>query len=288
VLAPAGTSFDGLALWIAPSSLWTSAVQPGPAGLQRVEQARESLEHARTMLGPDGSFELAHLPPGPSRAFLVIAEAVAHGFGLAEDGVVGAERLDDFEVPAGGAIERDLMTSGLPGWLSFELRLDGQPAPFVQVRVLGPITVDGRTDEVGRFGPKRVPFGSWSVWAYDREAGWDGLLAEHLVVDPGEQADATLDAELISGTLTCVSADGLPIAGESISVVRAGDFHGRRSFPTSPVAYLKTDANGRLVLRLMSGEYALKRGADTPPWDLSAAVLFTWTATGPLAERVQL
>jgi hypothetical protein len=256
--------------------------------MPRIERMRESVEHAMAPLGADGSFELTHLPPGPSRAFLVITAAVSHGFSLTEDGISGAQRLDELDVPEGAVLERDFAVPELPGWIAFELRVNGQPAPFVDLRVLGPISLDGRTDGDGHFGPKRAPAGTWRVWAYDREAGWDGFLSGEILVDAGREASAILDAQVISGTLTCVGVDGLPIASESVVVVRPRDADGRTFIPTSPVALVKTDANGRLALQLMPGEYALQRGTAKPPWDTSTAVPFSWTSSGPLVERVQL
>src|SRR5262245_5991403 len=46
VLAPPGASFDGLAVWIAPSSLWNSQVPPGLATLQIIGDMRDSVDHA--------------------------------------------------------------------------------------------------------------------------------------------------------------------------------------------------------------------------------------------------
>jgi len=220
----------------------------------------------------------------------VIAESVHQGFGLSEDGVIsGTERLDDLEVPSGSVLERDFTVARLPGFLALDLRINGQPAPFVELRLLGPIDVDGRTNAAGHFGPKRVPGGTWSVWAYDRKAGWDGPLSGDILVDPGEQADAVFDAQLVPGTLTCVGADGRALAGEPVTVVRVGQVGPWDFVPTSPVASLKTDANGRLSLQLMPGEYALQRGVYEPWNDEEGSTSpFTWTSSGPLVERVQL
>src|SRR5262249_43493807 len=150
--------FEGRALWIAPTSFWSSKLQ-GFASLQRMQDMRDSLQHALAPLGADGSFELTHLPPGPSRAFLVIAEDVRQGFSLTDDGISGGENLGELAVPEGSLLERDFDAQETTGVVTLEVRVNGEAAPFLEVTLQSEepgIGVLGKTDAGGRFGPKRV------------------------------------------------------------------------------------------------------------------------------------
>src|SRR5262245_37701634 len=211
ILASGAASFDGLSLWIAPTSLWNAEGKLA-MDIQCAERTGRSLDECRTRLGRDASFLLERLPPGPSLAFLVINEAVATGFNASPEGVRGTVRLGEVEVPSGETLDRDFTATELPGWIEFDLFVNGQPAPSTGVTLLGPMSVEGLTDDQGHFGPKRVLAGTWSVSARNRKAGWEGRVPGTIVVEPGERAKTVLDAPVARGAVMLVDAEGRPIA----------------------------------------------------------------------------
>lgn len=295
VRASAGSSFAGLGVWVAPLGLCvsTGADADPLAGMEQVNQISESLKYAVAALSADGAFELAHLPPGPSKAYLVLTELVGHGFSLSANGIAGAVPLGALEIPAGGVLERDFDAQELPGSVTLLLRVNGAPAPFVQVTLtgdetLGWLQLEGRTDAEGRCGPLRAPVGVWSVFALDSGSAWSHHLPTPVVVESGRETHATLDVQVTSGSLLFVDAQGQPLSGESVTLLRASALDPQFGRAWEQVLVRKLDATARLSLQLVPGEYALQRGEFDPWEEPSSPVPLTWTATGPLSERVQL
>jgi len=290
VLLPPGANLEGIGLWIAPASVWGPRVL-GPAGMGRVYVARDSLDHAVATLEADGTFELDNLPPGPSRAFLVIRELTERSVTLTEDGIAGGLELGALDVPAGGVLEWSSEALELPATLSLVLLVDGSPAPFVDLTLRAGeersrIQLKCRTDAEGRAGPVRALSGNWRVYAQDREAGWGAWVAAPLLVAPSEEASVTLTLETGRGALLCVDAAGAPLAGADVYVLHAGG--GSAGGGSYPLAVRTTDASGRIELELVPGEYTLHRSDGHSRPGTVPGTAFTWTTDGPLDERVIL
>ncbi|NOT30617.1 MAG: carboxypeptidase regulatory-like domain-containing protein [Planctomycetes bacterium] len=137
----------------------------------------------------------------------------------------------------------------------------------------------GATDGEGRLGPLSALVGVWSVSASDPKALWSGVSATPVFVESGRESRVRVDFVLARGALTCVDANGSALAGLTIAVLPASG-----GWMNDCV----TDANGRIELELVPGEYAVQRGEFEPRSPAQQTVPLTWTATGPLSARVQL
>lgn len=176
----------------------------------------------------------------------------------------------------------------VPGHVSLVVLVNGTPAPGLDVALRSVDTQDPTelrctTDATGTSAPVQAFPGLYRVHLRDPEQGWNDWCPEQMLVVSGASVPRTVAIAVTSGTLECTQAGGLPLANETLTVLRASEHAGF----WNPVATRQTDGLGRVELRLTPGDYALRRGEFQPFAEASVTVHLTWTASGPFSARVQ-
>jgi RNA polymerase sigma-70 factor (ECF subfamily) len=239
---------------------------------------------ARPIRGAE-PIELGPLPPGLVRVHALLPDTHQRSKATSGSRVSGGRELAVLEVAEGATVEAQLVLDECPGDMTVEVRVDGSPAPGVSVTLV-PVDPDectrfeGVTDAEGRFGPVRAFPGEYTVHLSDRRAGWSFRHPTSVTCRPSAAVEVDLDVELVAGALVCTDAHGDALVAQQVTVLCLTDGG------SSHVVTRRTDAGGRLELQLVPGEYGLQLGAYLPR--RSEHVPFSWTASGPVPERVQL
>jgi RNA polymerase sigma-70 factor (ECF subfamily) len=266
------------------------------AGMKVWAAPAESRPHQRFDLGrklacsvqPGVPVEIGPLPPGPVRVFALLPDTHQHGRTWSGSGISGGRELALLEVIDGETVEAQLVLDECPGDVTVEVRVNGVIGSGVSVTLL-PVAQDdstrfeGATGTDGRFGPVRAFGGEYEAYLSDRSAGWSLRHPRTFTCPAGSAALAILEVELASGALVCTDEHGLALAGQEVTVLRLAQ-DGNRTHVVTRTA----DATGRVELTLVPGEYALQLGPYDPRPPRPDVVPFTWTASGPLEERVRL
>lgn len=218
-------------------------------------------------LNADGSFEVLGLVSGPTTVFLFLPRAARAPGGdgsnfVTEVGLSGSSGDDDyvalptFELSPGINTREFDIAEVFPSHAQVEVRVDGLLAPELLVQL-------GRSESFGQGGGRIgytdsngtaasiVDFpGSRWVEVQDRKKGWRYCEPVPLELSPGGSASTSVEIELREGHLSLIDEQGQAIAGAAVQVTLE---EGGKSGWVGPLR--TTDANGRLEMTLVPGEY---------------------------------
>jgi len=271
--APAGAACPGLRAWACPVGATTGPIPFDPDFASAVA------------LGPGGAYELASLPPGTMRLYLLLPEEARSTFVRQDDWISGAVELGTVEVLEGSATQADFNIGGnFPGRAALQVRVNGVPTAGLDVvlRTGSGAQQSELSITSGADGLCELPAfpGTYRVRVGDRELGWSDWCAEQVTVTSAATTQAMPTITVASGALTCLRS-GQPLASEQVTVLRASEWPGF----WDALVTRRTDAQGRLELVLTPGEYGLMRGVPGPE-TLTPDASITWSSTGPLQAQV--
>lgn len=249
------------------------------ARYHQLVSARDTLEGC---LIKDGLYRSPALPLGPCAIELVAypdPAAPSQGVAPLRLSLGSVDVMDDdtahdldagANAPAGARV--DVLVDGVPiEGLTVALHRAGSNAP----------SGDARTgaDGVAYVGPLAAGPVHVVVEAADRR--WSWCTSEPLALEAGQVATANLSISLVEAELQLLeNHEGKPLAKRALSIAPVVS-----PVPLAPRT-LRTDAQGRVRLALVPGEYRIEEalGFDAqgrPRAPVSAGVTIDWTNAGP-------
>jgi hypothetical protein len=293
--APAHGSIKGLIL-AAPEDLEHAWIEARIPGVYRAPDHDWSLFEAepppRAQVDAEGNFLLSPLAPGTYELCLHHSlQPLGRKPGLWKPRSLKVPPLGLVVLPDAHqvSVEFDL-TQQRRGLIHCQTSVDGQPAVGWRVEASHG-SADGAAVQQkaeARTGPSGVAHlsqlqpGAWRIALVDNGGLWRAWAQDPLVLEPGAEVSLSIDVTLYPGQLIVLDArTDQPRSNQQVYLGQGEE-----------LGNLKTDAAGRLNLRLPLGSYGMRAGSGSlhEVWIQIGAqsTALEWTPSGPVPAAIRL